>query len=145
MTNSVLRGQSCDALNRGVGRLERVGDLEIQFRHAGQVLDAADQFMKLFVVQAGFDLDDALDAIFQVFQAARLAEELVAEADAMDDFAQIRVAGENDADGLGVQPLDVVEQLRPVHAGHPHVGHDDVKGFFLHQREGFGYILFILN
>ena len=53
---------------------------------------------------------------------------------AHDGFA-LGLAGQHDARRGGEVALDVAQQLGAVHAGHAHVGDDDVRGRLLHRFE----------
>src|SRR5689334_7179509 len=46
------------------------------------------------------------------------------------------MAGKNKANGFGVNLLDFEEEVRSVHAGHAHVGNDDMERHFGHEFEG---------
>ena len=55
--------------------------------------------------------------------------------DGARDSLGLGVAREHDAHRVGVAAVDVAEQRRAVHPGHPHVRDDDVVRLALHLRE----------
>ena len=125
-----------DAVGRGQWRLQGLGDLEIKLGDAGQAGHAAGDGAQFIVSELLLDARDFFEARLQVIEAAGLGEKLVGEADATDDLAQVRIAGEDDAYGLRVVAQDVVEQLRAVDTGHAHVSDDDVKFFLFNELTG---------
>ena len=123
----ITRGDFGDAFRGGRGRLDGVGDLEIQFREAGEIFQAGGEFADLAVAQLRLHIGDATQATFQIIETTGLVEKLVREADAFHDLAQFRITGKHDAHGLWMFAEHVIEELRAIDAGHAHVGDDDIE------------------
>jgi hypothetical protein len=69
-------------------------------------------------------IDDAHDRL----GAAWLTQGVVCDLRARRPDGEIDLTGQEYAKRVGLKFLDALEQGKPVHGGHPHVGHDGVEG-----------------
>ena len=76
-----------------------------------------------------------LDDRAQCFAVTGLVQELMRDRQRTHDGFALGLAGQHDARGRGEVALDVAQQLGAVHAGHAHVGDDDVRRSLLHLLE----------
>lgn len=132
----VFAGDVGDAIGGGVGGFEGFEHLHVEMGGAGQMVDAGGEGAQAFVMDLAFQGGDAADAVAEFGEVAGFLEKLVDDADAAHGFAEVGVAGEDDANGAGMFAEDLVEELGTVDAGHAHVGDNDIEGLLVEEFKG---------
>jgi hypothetical protein len=96
---------------------------------------------KPFVLEIGFQIHGAADGGAELLGVARLGEELMGGADALENQFLIGVPGQDEAHRFGMPFHDFAEQLGAVHHGHPHIRDDDRHGGFCHESQRGGGVI----
>ena len=104
-------------------------------RHGGNALELADERGQRRVLHELVQRMRLLDDRAQRFAVAGLVQELMGDGQRAHDGFAFRLARQHDARRGGEVALDVPQQLGAIHAGHAHVGDDDVRGRLLHLLE----------
>jgi len=124
----VFLDDSANVVDFDVGDLEGFEDLGVEGGAAGEPAEACGKGAEVGVAEVVVEVEGALDGGEEDEGFAGFAEILVDGADAFHEEVVVGVSGEDDADGLGVEAHDLVEEFGAGHAGHEHVGDNDVVG-----------------
>jgi len=90
--------------------------------------DAAQDLADLVAADAAPDVRGGEDHRTQDLRVAGFGKELVGGALDLEEEVGVGLARQDDADGGGMLPHDAIQEFRPVHARHAHVGDHHVEG-----------------
>jgi len=95
--------------------------------------DVLDRVLQKNVFEPGGAADKALE----LFRLYRLVQKLMGRLDRAHDHLLVRMPGQDDPDGLGIEPAHLAQKFRPIESRHAHVGNGHVKGPFGHHGQPF--------
>jgi hypothetical protein len=124
-----------NGLRGDAGRLDFLEQIEIGGRQAGQAAQLWRQLAEVIGGQPGIEGQAAFEARDEVRGLKWAPHEAVRAANGVDDLFLILDLADDESQRVGTRIAHLAQQLRPVPAGHGHVGHQNVKRLLGEGRE----------